>query len=355
MANVVIGGAGGAPSEGVIYSLLKENRDSIIGFGADPSDLILSLAPIKVLIPFANKPHYQDNLLNLIAKMKIDYMHFQNDFEILTVSRLRDDILNSGVKLFMPSHDVIETCVDKFKSWNFFKLAGIKVPENILIRHKGDLVDAFNYLGNSQGEIWLRSTDVSGGGKGSIATSNFDMAKSWIEHYSGWGNFVAAEKLSNETVTWMSIWWEGTLVLAQTRKRLGWIHSTRSISGVTGVTKVGVTISDPVVDEVAQRSVLAISNRPHGIFGVDMTFDALGVPNPTEINISRFFTTIRFFTEAGINFPSIAKNLSLYNEFPRLTKHINPLPDGLMWLRGMDTKPKLVKREDFEEFVKNPK
>jgi carbamoyl-phosphate synthase large subunit len=109
------------------------------------------------------------------------------------------------------------------------------------------------------------------------------------------------------------------LIVAQTRKRFGWIHGSRSISGVTGVTKVGVTMNDPVVDEVAQRSVFAVTNKPHGIFGVDMTFDDLGIPNPTEINISRFFTTIRFFTEAGINFPSIAKNLSLYNEFPKLT------------------------------------
>ena len=153
----------------------------------------------------------------------------------------------------------------------------------------------------------------------------------------------------------MSIWWEGRLIVAQTRKRFGWIHSNRSISGVTGVTKVGVTINDPFVDEVAQKSVFAVSSKPHGIFGVDMTFDDLGVPNPTEINISRFFTTIRFFTEAGINFPSIAKNLSLYNEFPKLTKHINPLPDGLMWLRGMDTEPKLIKKEDFEVFTVNQK
>ena len=355
MYNLAVGGAGGAPSEGVIYSLLKENRDKVIGFGADPTDLILSLAPTKVHMPFANNPNYQENLLRVIAKMKIDYMHFQNDFEILTVSRFRDDILGAGVRLFMPSNDVIETCVNKFKSWNSFKQAGIKVPENILIKNKEDLMEAFNNLSNSQGEIWLRSTDVSGGGKGSIATSEFDMAKSWIEHYSGWGSFVAAEKLSNETVTWMSIWWEGRLIVAQTRKRFGWIHSNRSISGVTGVTKVGVTINDPFVDEVAQKSVFAVSSKPHGIFGVDMTFDDLGVPNPTEINISRFFTTIRFFTEAGINFPSIAKNLSLYNEFPKLTKHINPLPDGLMWLRGMDTEPKLIKKEDFEVFTVNQK
>ena len=53
------------------------------------------------------------------------------------------------------------------------------------------------------------------------------------------------------------------------------------------------------------RSVRAVSAVPHGIFGVDFAYDKDGVPNPTEINISRFFTTVRFFTEAGVNFPEI--------------------------------------------------
>ena len=69
----------------------------------------------------------------------------------------------------------------------------------------------------------------------------------------------------------------------------------------------------------------AVSAKPHGIFGVDMTYDKNGVPNPTEINISRFFTTVLFFTEAGLNMPEIFKDIVLYNEFPRLKKKINPL------------------------------
>ena len=31
------------------------------------------------------------------------------------------------------------------------------------------------------------------------------------------------------------------LVVAQSRERRGWVHGNRSISGITGVTKVGVT------------------------------------------------------------------------------------------------------------------
>ena len=84
-----------------------------------------------------------------------------------------------------------------------------------------------------------------------------------------------------------------------------------------------------------------------------MAYDKNGVPNPTEINISRFFTTVLFFTEAGLNMPEIFKDIALYNEFPNLEKKINPLEDGLMWLRGMDTKPKLMNHAQIESQIKN--
>ena len=54
------------------------------------------------------------------------------------------------------------------------------------------------------------------------------------------------------------------------------------------------------------------------------------------------FTTVFFFTTAGLNMPKIYKDICLYEKFPSLEKRINPLPDGLMWMRGMDTPPRLV-------------
>ncbi len=163
------------------------------------------------------------------------------------------------------------------------------------------------------------------------------------------GDFMAAEMLTPDSVTWLSIWWEGELIVAQTRVRKGWTHGSRTVSGVTGVTKVGQTFSDPVVDEIAIATVKAITDSPHGIFGVDMTYDKQGLPNPTEINISRFFTTILFFTEAGLNMPGIMKDLVLYGKRPVLSRKINPLPDGLLWLRGMDTLPRLFTPDQMEE------
>jgi carbamoyl-phosphate synthase large subunit len=347
---ILIAGAGGAPSEGVIKSLLMSSKqETIIGMGSGPTDLVLSKAEKKYCVPYANKPEYKSSLLKILKQEQPDLVHFQNDLEIYHASLIRDDILDTGVTLYMPEHEVIDICVHKYKSYLKFKEANIVVPENILIENENDLKRSFNELGDVNGNIWLRASSIGGGGKGSIQTNDFNLAKSWISRNDGWGDFVAAEMLTPDTVTWVSIWHEGALIVAQTRKRVGWIHGNRSASGVTGVTKVGQTCSDVKVDEVAINAIKAVSQKPHGIFGVDMAYDKAGTPNPTEINISRFFTTVLFFTEAGLNLPVIFKDIALYNEFPTLAKKINPLPDNLLWLRGMDTEPKLTTAEQIRE------
>ncbi len=345
---ILIAGAGGAPSEGVIKSLLRSNKgEEIIGMGSEPTDLILSAANKKYLVPYANEPNYQEELLKILNREKPDLVHFQNDLEIFEASLIRDEILSTGTKLFMPSHDVIDTCVNKYKSYLKWVDAGIKVPQNILIHNEADLKEAFQQLADSDGRIWLRASSIGGGGKGALPTNDFEFAKRWISLYNGWGDFVAAEMLTKDTVTWMSIFYEGELIVAQSRVRKGWTHGNRTLSGVTGVTKVGQTFSDNCVDDIAFNTVLAIDAKPHGIYGVDMAYDNLGVPNPTEINISRFFTTILFFTEAGLNMPEIFKDLALYGEIPKIDKKLNPLENGLIWLRGMDTQPKLMTESDL--------
>jgi len=348
MAKILIAGAGGAPSEGVINSLLRgRRRETVIGMGPEVTDLALSQATARFSIPYPDSPEYKPRLLSLLRTEKPDLVHFQNDLEIYHASAFRDEILETGTKLFMPPHDVIDTCVHKYKSYLAFSRAGVPVPRNILVRDQSDLAACFETLCEAGGKIWLRSASIGGGGKGAIATSDSAMAKAWIDHYDGWGEFVAAELLTPRTIAWLSIWHEGELVVAQSRERRGWVHGNRSVSGVTGVTKVGVTCVDDRATEVAIAAIRAVSSRPHGIFGVDMAYDVNGVPNVTEINISRFFTTVLFFTDAGLNMPEIFKDIALYSEFPNLRQRINPLPSGLMWLRGMDSPPRLTTAEEL--------
>ena len=352
MKKVLIAGCGGAPSEGVVNSLLLCNKgDEIIGMGSEPADLIMSNAKKKFLIPYAIEDNYETELIKILHAENPDLVHFQNDIEIFKASIIRDEILKTGTKLFMPPHETIDVCVNKYKSYLKWKKSGIKVPENIYINSEDDLKLAFSELSDKNGNIWLRSASISGGGKGALPTNDYNFAKGWIDRYKGWGEFIAAKLLSPDSVTWLSIWHEGELIVAQTRKRIGWIHGNRTLSGITGVTKVGQTMSDNKITEIAIDSIKCIDSKPHGIFGVDLTLDFDGYPNPTEINISRFFTTILFFTKAGLNMPKIYKDIILHNEFPKLKSKINPLPNNLYWLRAMDSEPMLKSDNDFKNKI----
>jgi hypothetical protein len=214
-----------------------------------------------------------------------------------------------------------------------------------MLQNENDLKKAFDKFGPT---IWVRAIE-GGGGRGALPTNNYEFAKLWIERFQGWGTFTASELLSEKSITWQSIWYEGELVVAQTRRRRSWNFGNRTVSGVTGITGVGETCSDALVDQISQDTIFAIDAKPHGIYSVDLTYDFSGHPQPTEINIGRFFTTHYFFTKAGINFPEIYCNIALDGNFPVLAKKINPLPDGLIWIRGMDQEPVLTTIQELEK------
>ena len=167
----------------------------------------------------------------------------------------------------------------------------------------------------------------------------------------GWGIYTAAECLKPKSVTWMSLWKDGELVVAQGRKRLYWELSKLSPSGITGVTGTGVTHSDQQLNEIAKKAIFAIDDKPHGIFSVDLTYDNEGIPNPTEINIGRFFTTHEFFTKDELNMPYILIKLAFNEDVSIPEKKINSLPDNLAWIRGVDFLPILTNLSDVEKEV----
>jgi carbamoyl-phosphate synthase large subunit len=343
MARIHIGGAGGAPSNNVIRSLRDSARGHyLIGASSVPSDLLLADVDERHVVPNAIDPSYRHSILTLIANTRPAFLHVQSDYEVQAISHLRREIAALGTRLFLPSPETVENCVDKGKSYVRWSGAGLRVPRTILLQTPDDLKRAFATLGET---IWVRAT-VGGGGRGALPVTSFEFARAWIDQYNGWGGFTAAELLTERSVTWQSIWHEGELVVAQGRRRHKWNYGNRTLSGVTGITGVAETCSDEDVTRTALDAIAAIDSRPHGIFCVDMTYDRSGVPNPTEINIGRFFTTVYFFTKAGLNFPEIYCDLGLEGRFPTLQRKINPLPDGLIWIRGMDVAPVLTTREE---------
>ncbi|MCX8009059.1 MAG: carboxylate--amine ligase [Patescibacteria group bacterium] len=341
MKRILVLGAGGAPSTNFVHALKKKRKKYyLVGTDANPYYLARAETDTAYLVPKANDPAFLPAIRTIIKNESIDIIHIQNDKEVVYISEHRNEI---PTILFLPSQETVRICQDKYESYLRWKEHGIRVPETIPINTPDDVSQAFKHFGNY---VWLRCA-TGAAGNGSLKARNETQAIAWITFHNGWGKFTAARVLEPESVTWMSIWYHGELIVAQGRKRLYWEASHLSPSGVTGITGAGVTIDDPVVDDIALKAIQAIDTKPHGLFGVDLTYDHEGIPNPTEINIGRFFTTHLFFTELGLNMPDIAMSLAV-GEKPKLPKkRINPLEPGWVWIRGVDFEPILIREEEI--------
>jgi len=346
MYRILVGGAGGTPANNYIKCLKKAGGFYVIGTTSNKYDVFKSLADESYYLPPARDSSYLEAFQQIVDETRPDFAYPSHDFEVQTLSDNRSVLDDLSIRYFWPSQKTVNSCVDKGKSAAIWQEAGIKVPNTILVSDYEDLKKAFDAFG---GDVWLRARE-GGGGYGALPTSNISFAKAWIDQFNGWGKFTAAELLTPESITWSSIWLNGELLVAQTRKRLFWAFANRTLSGVTGITGAAVTCDDSIVDDIALKSILSIDERPNGIFSVDMTYDNEGVPNPTEINIGRFFTTIDFFERMGLNMPYIFTMAGLgkldKSILPR--KKVNPLTPGKCWIRGMDVEPVLVDLEKID-------
>jgi carbamoyl-phosphate synthase large subunit len=254
-----------------------------------------------------------------IGVSRPDYVHAQPDEEVAKLSRLRSKIRQYGCAVFLPRADVIDICQDKWLTYLSLEKCGVPVPRTTL--------DGLDFIGEN---VHARPRKGAGG-KGS-------WQGPWLYSHTG-DDYTIAELLPGPTVTWQGIYANGQLIVSQQRKRLAWTHDTR------GSCLVGETYSDAIHNKIALDAVFAVDLHPHGIYGVDMTLDAEGNPRVTEINIGRFFTTIEFFAQAGVNFPDIAVRLARGEKVEPIGS--NPLPNGLRWTRAIDALPVLTYPHDF--------
>jgi hypothetical protein len=345
MKRILVTGAGGTPATNFVRSLRAAPEPMhLVGTDADRYCLLRAETDARYLVPPAGDPAYLDVLDAIVARERIGLVHAQNDAEVSFISAHRDRL---AARVFLPDPEVVAVCQDKFRSFERWSRAGLKVPDTVLVGSEEDLKAAFDRFG---GSLWLRAT-TGAGGRGALPVHDYETARSWLDFQRGWGSFTAAELLEPGSITWMSIWRDGGLVVAQGRKRLYWELARVSPSGVTGVTGAGVTVADRELDDIATRAVLAVDPRPHGLFGVDLTYDRAGVPNPTEINVGRFFTTHQFFTALGLNMPYVYVKLAFGEPPPPIPRRLNPLEDGMVWIRGVDFEPVLVPAAEIDRHV----
>src|SRR5471030_1453636 len=106
---ILLGGAGGAPTNNVIKSLREGGSgDYLIGTSSVPTDLFLADVDERYVVPYAMSKEYPQRLASLLKQTRPDFIHAQHDFEVRAVSRLRSEILAAGIRLYLPNAETVE-------------------------------------------------------------------------------------------------------------------------------------------------------------------------------------------------------------------------------------------------------
>lgn len=349
MIRLLLTGAGGSAAFNFRDALKYSSQDYyVVGTDTKPYHLEMIDVEKKYLIPPVTSPAYLPALNRLIAKEKIDFVHPQPDVEVAFLSKHAARV---KAKLLLPDTKAVELCHDKMKFNQRLSRAKVPVPKAIHIKNRAGLQKALEELLKIQPRVWLRATRGAGA-RASLPVSNLYQADAWVDYWNGfrglnYQDFMASEFLPGHEFAWQSLWFEGKLITSQARERIEYIFGNLTPSGQTSSPSVAKTVNRKDINEIAQAAVRAVSQRPHGVFCVDMKEDMKKVPKVTEINIGRFFTTSNFFAHAGLNMPAMYIELGMTGKLKNKPKQLNPLPADLYWVRMIDMGFQLVKGDEW--------
>lgn len=339
-------GAGGSAGINFIRALRLSKQPMHI-VGVETNKYYLELSPVDVRYwvphPRGEEKKYARKIADIVKKERIDFIHAQPDPEVKILSDYRNEI---RAKTFLPNKQTVDLCQDKWTSYVRWVDRGIPVAYTERVTSIEQLKKFFL---RKKKQYWLR-LNRGAGGKGSLPVSSFEESSMWIQYWSRRGistsDFLISDILPGKEISWVSIWKAGKLICSQQKERYEWVQSGIAASGVGGTTAIQRTVSNPVINRLTTRAVLAVEEKPNGIFVVDAKQDESGKFCVTEINPGRFFTTTLFFATAGVNFPELYLRLGIGEPIPAV-KQYNNLERNIFWIRVPDGGPVMIRHNEW--------
>lgn len=337
--SILVTGAGGSAGHNVCWSLrmTKESRTTLLtGTDSDRTNLQLNMWIDNAYhLPRADKPNYLHALNTVVEREKVELVIPQPDPEVKIISESREKL---KAKTFLPDKETVRECQDKFEAltkWHSRKLR----KEPVVLSAEDPTIN--RKLKDIEYPCWIRAREGAGGLLSSKAASS-DIVEHWLRFHWDQGimlDFVAEEYLPGRDYCFMSIWNDGTLITSMIRERLSWVG--HRLTGTGGTSRLNHVVHSNVVNNKSIEAIKALSDRPHGIFCVDLKEDLEGVPHPTEINC-RFTTNVHYLTLASIklghpewNFPWLVQKLALQEDTPSCSR-TDALPDDLWFTKNTD-------------------
>lgn len=351
---ILVTGAGGSAGVNFVRSLrLFPESFSIIGTDTSKFHIKLSKTGLDYLVPPCYDRNYISELNRIIDKEKIGFLHAQPDPEVLAISENRNHL---NAKTFLPSHEAIVLSQNKYLFNQHMKSRGVPVPYTRLVVNEEVLKLSFY---STKDKLWLRSAS----GAGSLAAlpvTNAEHAAMWIDYWTPrgitWGQFIISEYLPGKEYAFQSLWHNGEIYTSAARERLEYLFQNRMPSGQSSTPTIAKSVHNEQVNQIATQAILALDEKPHGVYCVDLKENYEGVPCVMEINAGRFFTTSLFFATAGLNMPAYYVKLGYGDIFNKIypghrkgqIPEYNAVPPDLYWIRQIDCGEIMVRGDNLE-------
>lgn len=344
----MVTGAGGNASQNFVASLRMAAPDAhVVGCDTAPYHLQAADVAARYLVSPCREPGYIDQINRIVERESVDLIHPQPDVEVQALSAARRRL---AAALFLPADDVVVRCADKQLTHEALAAAGVASPASRQLDSFAELEAAIEAVRTGP-RVWVRATRGAGS-RAALPVETADQAASWIRYWVelkglSVADFMVAEFLPGREFAFQSLWHDGELVTSMARERLEYVFGNLMPSGQSSSPSIAMTVHEPAVNEVGAAAVRAVSDRPSGVFCVDLKCDGGGAPKVTEINCGRFFTTNNFFSAAGANMPYDYVCLGLGRSIPERPR-FDALDAGLYWIRGMDRAPVMVRDGELD-------
>ena len=130
---LITGTGGGGVGEQCMGALrLSKIRYRIIATDMKPMTLGLFLADKSYIVPSASDPNYVERLLNICENENVKVIIPGSEPELMKISDERKKFEEKGIVVLVNDQDVIKICQDKWRTYNFLKDNGFKVPRSYL-------------------------------------------------------------------------------------------------------------------------------------------------------------------------------------------------------------------------------
>ena len=169
-------------------------------------------------------------------------------------------MLYQSIKIKKKSNNIWSKLFNTMKTFNY-----------VDIKNNNSLL---SQLLQASGKSWIRKSKGAGS-TGALPITSFEDAENWVNYWvknkNAYENeFIVSEFLPGEEYATQIMFWNGELIHLQARERVEYFFANQMISGQSSTPSISRTVIDDSLENIAIKSILAIEDKPHGIYCVDL-------------------------------------------------------------------------------------